>query len=152
MQQYLYSFWVNRNKENPEAEWNKYNTDVKKVNKLFSTQTMRGYETDRGRVYLQYGAPDQRTVVESEPNSYPYEIWQYYKLKDQSNRKFLFYNQDLVTNNYTLLHSDAKGEVYDAAWSMKLHKRTIQSNNMDVTKPGIDTFGNQSDDLFKNPR
>ena len=113
---------------------------------------MRGYETDRGRVYLQYGAPDQRSKVESSPNTYPYEVWQYYKLKDQSNRKFLFYNQDLVTNNYTLLHSDAKGELYDAGWSMKLHKRTIQSNNMDITKPGIDTFGDESDDIFKNPR
>ncbi|MEW6469809.1 MAG: GWxTD domain-containing protein [Bacteroidota bacterium] len=152
MQQYLYSFWLNRDKASPEAAWNKYNTEVMKVNKDFGTQTMRGYETDRGRVYLQYGPPNHRSVVESQPNTYPYEIWQYYKLKDQSNRKFVFYNQDLVTNNYTLLHSDAKGEIYDASWSMKLHKRTIQSNDMDMTKPGVDNFGDHTEDLFKNPR
>jgi GWxTD domain-containing protein len=152
MQQYLYNFWVQRNTLNPEADWVKYNNEVKKVNKDFGTQTMRGYETDRGRVYLQYGAPDQRTISNTEPNVYPYEIWQYYKLAKQSNKKFVFYNQDLSTNNYTLLHSDVRGEILNQNWQMVLQKRTIQSNNMDMQKPGYDNFGNQVNDNFSNPR
>jgi hypothetical protein len=124
------------------------------VNKAFSTTAFRGYDTDRGRVWLQYGAPDQRTVVENEPNSYPYEIWQYYRLKpqNQTNKKFVFFNEDLASNDYKLMHSDARGEVYDANWQMKLQKRTVQSNNMDITKPGIDHYGNNVDENFKNPR
>ena len=154
MQQFFLSFWVTRDNVTPEQSWKRYHGEVVKVNKAFSTTAFRGYDTDRGRVWLQYGAPDQRTVVENEPNSYPYEIWQYYRLKpqNQTNKKFVFFNEDLASNDYKLMHSDARGEVYDANWQMKLQKRTVQSNNMDITKPGIDHYGNNVDENFKNPR
>lgn len=159
MRQYLYNYWVNRNDANPEAAFKLYNVEVQKVQKAFGTQTLKGYQTDRGRVYLQYGPPDQRTVSNSEPSSYPYEIWQYYTLKPtvtrttvspQTNKKFVFYNTDLVTNNYQLLHSDARGEVRDDQWQLKLVNRNTHPNNFDETKQP-DDYGNQADDLFKNP-
>lgn len=153
-QQYLYNFWVNRSNLNPEAEWKKYQAEVKKVNKMFAATGFKGYNTDRGRVYLQYGAPDQRMVVDNEPNTYPYEIWQYYRMKvqNQTNKRFVFFNEDLSTNDYKLMHSDARGEIYDANWQMRLQKRTIQSNNTDLTKPGVGNFGNNVEDNFNNPK
>ncbi len=46
------------------------------------------------------------------PNSYPYEIWEYYHLADgEVDKKFVFYDRELVGNNYELLHSDARGEI-----------------------------------------
>lgn len=159
MQQYFYNYWMNRNERNPEGAWLVYNNQVKKVNKAFGTQTMKGYDTDRGRVYLQYGPPDQRTVMNNEPSSYPYEIWQYYTIRPdprravnttQTNKRFVFYNPDLVTNNYRLIHSDARGEVRDDRWKLKLVKRDTQSRDFDETNPN-GHFGNQADDLFNNP-
>ncbi len=167
MQQYVYNFWVTRNAENPEGAWLTYNLEVKKVNKEFSTPIMKGYETDRGRVYLQYGPPDQRTVMNNEPSSYPYEIWQYYTIRGnmaaagntsnqpsnttQTNKRFVFGNFDLVTNNYALIHSDARGEVRDERWRVRLTKRDNSNRNLDNGN-GNSQYGGQADDLFNNPR
>lgn len=152
MQRFFLGFWRNRNVENPEKAWLAYFEEVKKVQKEFATQIKKGYETDRGRVYLQYGSPNQRTQSTPEPSAYPYEIWQYYQMADgQTNRKFVFYNPDLVTNDYQLIHSTAQGEIYDTRWEMKVHNRNNQSRNFDVEN-SQDHFGGQTKDLFNNPR
>jgi GWxTD domain-containing protein len=151
MQQYFLGFWMNRSQTNPEAAWLTYYEEVKKVNKEFGTANKRGYETDRGRVYLQYGPPNQRTQSENEPSAYPYEIWHYYKMKDQSNRKFVFYNPDLVTNDYQLIHSDAKGEIYDTRWELRIHSRNNQSKDLDLER-SPEHMGGKTNDYFKNPR
>ncbi len=157
MKQYLISFWLSKNKTNPEGEWLAYKKEVDYVNKTFKTGQVKGYDTDRGRVYLQYGPPDSRQEIPSEPDSYPYEIWQYYRIKDasngqfQTNKKFVFYNPEIADNNYELLHSDARGEILDMRWQLKLKRRTQQKVNLDNTTPDS-KYGNQSDDLFQNPR
>lgn len=164
MQQYFYNFWVNRNEMNPEGEWLKYYGEVKKVNAQFGTQIMKGYDTDRGRVYLQYGPPDQRVVVVNEPSSYPYEIWQYYTVRPntyainiyqpgnttQTNKKFVFCDFDLVTNKYELIHSDARGEVRDDNWKLRLVKRDRPPGTID-TQSGNPQYGGNSDGWYSDP-
>lgn len=157
MQQYIYAFWKNRNSKDPETEWNKYYEQVKIVNELFKCGKIKGYYTDRGRVYLQYGAPSARQQVPFEPESYPYEIWQYYRINDvvsdqmQTNKKFVFYDYSLDGSCYKLLHSDVRGELKDARWQIKLKKRTQQNTNLDTEKPQ-NGYGSGADDLFSNPR
>ncbi|MBI3503022.1 MAG: GWxTD domain-containing protein [Bacteroidetes bacterium] len=158
LQQFFYNFWQTRNPLSPEQAWNTYYQDVKTVNKKFGNFIYKGYETDMGRVYLQYGPPDTRDESPSEPNAYPYEIWTYYTLEDrsklnpnQTKRKFVFYNPELVANNYQLLHSDALSELHDANWDMKLHKRMTQSNDMEQLN-APDHFGGNAHDEFNNPR
>ncbi len=124
MQQYLYYFWSRRNPEDPGKAWAEYRQEVLKVNNSYGTQIKKGYETDRGRVYLQYGAPNIISDSKDEPAAYPYEVWQYYKVKNQSNRKFVFYAIERSLNDYKLLHSDAIGEIYQANWQLKLYERT----------------------------
>jgi GWxTD domain-containing protein len=152
MQRFFLGFWKNRNPTNPEQAWLAYLQQVKAVQKEFGTQIKKGYETDRGRVYLQYGAPHQRTQSTPEPSAYPYEIWQYYQLPDgQANRKFVFYNPDLVTNDYRLIHSTAQGEIYDTRWELRVHNRNNQSRDFDEEN-SQDHLGGQTKDLFNNPR
>jgi GWxTD domain-containing protein len=151
MQQYFYNFWITRNKNNPEGAWLLYKQEVDKVNANFGTKIRRGYETDRGRVYLQYGPPNQRMENANEPSAYPYEIWQYYTLGNQKNKKFVFYSSDMVTNDYELIHSDAIGEVNDYKWKDKIYKRNTPSNDP-YSNGVIDHWGERSDDFFKNPR
>jgi GWxTD domain-containing protein len=146
-QQFFLSFWQKRNPLNPEEEWNKYHIMVKEVNRLFKTQSRKGYATDRGRVWLQYGKPDSRLVFDREPSLYPYELWQYYKLNNRSNRRFVFTNTDLVSNNYSLIHSDAIGEVRDDRWQTRLNKRNNMYQSFDQEK-AVDQFGTNLRDAY----
>ncbi len=151
MKQYLYNFWLTRNELDPETEWKEYQKLVETTNKLFNTGIKKGYITDRGRVFLKYGKPNTRTEVKSEPSSYPYEIWHYHKVKGFSNKRFVFYSRDLVTNDYPLLHSDMPGHIYNAQWKVQLHKRTNQPRDMDQ-ESNDGHYGGRSDDYFNNPR
>jgi GWxTD domain-containing protein len=151
MQQYFLSFWLNRSKSNPQGEWEKYRTEVVKEEKDFKTSIRRGYETDRGRVYLQYGPPDNRSISLHEPSAYPYEIWQYYKVNGQSNRRFVFYNPDLVSNDYILIHSDALGEIMNDNWQKLIYKRDNYDSDIDQER-GVDHHGSQLQQNFQTPR
>lgn len=111
MQKYFYNFWKNRDPVNPDLAWNEYHNKVKSVNSDFKNFRIQGYLTDRGRVYLQYGAPNSMHKVENASSTYPYEIWHYYKLNNQSNKKFVFVNADFATNEYRLEYSNVYGEV-----------------------------------------
>ncbi len=150
LQQYLYNFWLKRNANDPESSWLTYRKAVWVVNEHYSTKVTKGYDSDRGRVYLAYGPPNSESENLTEPSAYPYVIWQYYTLKNQSNRKFVFYNPDLVSNDFLLLHSDATGEVNNPQWEAMIHKRDTQSRDLDFgTAP--EHFGGKVDDNYKVP-
>ena len=150
LQQFFFSFWHNRNQLEPEADWIRYYEQVIKVNANFSTKISKGYNTDRGRVYLMYGEPNTITRNTHEPASYPYEIWHYYTIKNQSNRRFIFCNTDLVSNNYELIHSDASGEIYDINWKMKLVKRNFTTRSLDEQDPDFG-WGSRVKEFYDAP-
>ena len=83
MQKFFLNLWNERNKFIPNQAWQKYHKVVKIVNEEFRNAKLAGYKTDRGRVYLQYGAPNSRNKVDNSSGNYPYEIWHYYKLQNQ---------------------------------------------------------------------
>lgn len=149
LKRYLFSFWEARDKANPVVPFEKYQEEVNKANQLFSSKINKGHETERGRVYLQYGAPNSRTVIDNEPSAYPYEIWWYYEFKGQRNIRFVFYNPDMVTNDYQLLHSEALGETFDPQWRLILFSRTTSFQNLDDTR-NRDHFGTRLEDNFRN--
>jgi len=151
MQHYFLGFWLNRDTQNPQTAWETYHSEVKKAQKFFATSIKKAYNTDRGRVFLQYGPPDNRTIGNREPTAYPYEIWQYYKLNKQTNRRFVFYNPDLVTNDYSLIHSDALGEIMNDQWQRVIVRRDTQNN--DIDNNNVDShYGTQIQQNFLSPR
>jgi GWxTD domain-containing protein len=152
MQRYILGFWNNFDVKDPEGAFTRYNEQVVAIQHSYGTMILRGYNTDRGRVYLKYGMPSVKQVMDKEPSAYPYEIWTYYKLPDnQRNRKFVFYDPDFASNNYILIHSDAIGEIYDANWELRLRKRDTQTNNFD-TQQGVDHFGGNAAEDFDHPK
>jgi GWxTD domain-containing protein len=151
MKQFFLAFWKNRSPENAAKAWEKYYLEVRKVQLAFGTSILKGYMTDRGRVYLQYGPPDNRTQSLREPSAYPYEIWQYYKINNQSNRRFVFYNPDLVTNDFALIHSDAVGEIMNDQWMFLIMKRDTQTNDIDAMDADPH-YGSQLRQNFMTPR
>ncbi len=149
--QYFYKFWKKRNQTMPEDEWYRYKREVDLVDQLYSTTIKRGFETDRGRVYLRYGKPDYVEQRPNEPSSYPYEMWQYYRIDKFNNRFFIFYQPDLVTNDYSLLHSDMQGEVSNYRWKQELNKRNTPFQDIDAENP-IDHYGGRAGEVFDRSR
>jgi GWxTD domain-containing protein len=152
LKKYFLNFWITRDKTDPEGAWIKYKQLVDYANKKFKSISQDGYETDRGRVFLQYGQPDQVSQNYNEPAAYPYEIWHYYKLGDQRNKKFVFYTRDIVTNDFVLIHSDAIGELSNYQWQYIVYKRVLFPTNVSDKVNQPDAWGNQSSDYYYQPR
>lgn len=155
MQQFFYNFWNSRAPFNPKDAWEEYYNQVKRVNASYSTRTKKGYLTDRGYMYLRYGTPDKICQEPFEPGAYPYEIWHYYEVAGQRNKHCVFMSQDMVTNDYQLIHSDIIGEVNNPRWQMMIYSRFYgqgySGDIIDQTEP-TGAWGTHAGDLYNNPR
>lgn len=156
MQQYFYNFWQGRNPGYPEQEWLMYKRVLQLVNDKYSTQTTKGYKTDRGRVYLKYGSPNAFVEEKDIPNSYPFEIWQYYQLGDEKNVRFIFYNPHRAWRTYELLHSTYRSELQNDNWLIQLYDYYSPLAQIDNIKYDLKTlkntdFGVRVLTLWENP-
>jgi len=154
-QSFMYTFWYRRNSVNPEKAWNDYYQDVRAVQKEFGTRIKAGWQTDRGRVYLQYGKPSTRIVRNNDPDYWPFEIWHYYTTNTgMRDRRFLFYNTSL---NYDmeLLHSDIPNEVRNYDWKNLVRSRKMNdpaSTGRIGNNQNQDPYsGDELEDLWYNP-
>jgi GWxTD domain-containing protein len=123
MRYFLYNYWVNAAPHDPGGTFQQYMDVARAVDRKFYTGYRRGFETDRGYIFLKYGKPDDLITIEDEVDAPPYEIWTYYSLRNsrQSNVKFLYYNPSLMRNGYELLHSTARGERQNPRWESVLY-------------------------------
>lgn len=148
LQRFFYNFWLKRNPLNPGEEWLKYKKMVDFVEMKYGSPQVRGYLTDRGRVMLQYGIPNDIHEVPSDPVTLPYEIWHYYYLDHQTNVKFVFYDPVLTGNDYELLHSNMYGEVSNPNWKMYLVRKIQTQQDLYDPNP-VDYWGNDMDEYWK---
>lgn len=156
-QAYLYNFWKLRNFTNPEEAWNKYLKNLNYVDEHFSYPLTRGYRTDMGRVYLQYGPPDfvrdeknfvgalgnvktnafastsyegSETSQDGHIHYLPYQLWRYNTLPgDYGNRVFIFWDE-FRSGFYKLLNSNAMGEIRTAGWERMLSRYTMDEGTV----------------------
>lgn len=156
MQQFLFNFWSTRSPMNPKQGFLDYLAAVKRVNMSFKSTSMPGYRTDRGYVFLKYGQPDNILQSPNEPGAYPYEIWHYYVVANQRNRRFVFMSKDDSTNDYQLIHSDMIGEVKNPAWQREIYSRIYGQG--DEFFQGVDEteyqkgWGSRAGEFYDNPR
>jgi GWxTD domain-containing protein len=149
MQSFLYSFWWKRNPENPEAAWLQYAKSIRVVKDNFETRIKKGWQTERGRVYLQYGPPNTRIVRNNEVDYWPFEIWHYYSTDNNlHNRRFLFYDTTLM-GDMDLLHSDVPEETKNFNWKEIVRSRPTALNMGDSSKfnAGNRTDTNSRDEI-----
>lgn len=78
----------------------------------YSSPYREGWETDRGRVYIIYGPPDDIDAVLFQGEQVPYEIWYYY---GRGNERFVFADRS-GTGNYEQVFSTIEGEVSYTNW------------------------------------
>jgi GWxTD domain-containing protein len=150
---YIFSFWTSRYPANGENAYKQYMTLVQELDDKYTSYIRKGHMTDRGRVWLKYGKPDNYVIQETEVGASPYEIWTYDRISDkQSTGKFIFYNPSLAANDYELLHSTVRGERQDPQWQRKIYKNA-QTNDRDYIN-GTSTQdvmgGGRVNDLFND--
>ncbi len=156
LQSFLYTFWYNKDSVNPEAAFLEYQAKVKKVHEIFGTRIKKGWRTERGRVYLQYGAPNTRVVRNHDVDYWPFEIWHYYETNNQlHDRRFLFYDTSL-SGDMELLHSDVPSETKNHNWKEMVrsritasHSSTSSSNN--ANQMSDSHGGDELEDLWNTP-
>lgn len=160
MKNFIVDFWERRAADtaNPLNMWARYYRQVQQAMVLFKCGKQPGYYTDRGRVFLQYGPPSQRSVQLMENNTFPYEVWLYYRTSDAvngqffSNRRFVFVNKMLGDDCYMLIHSDMRGEINNPRWQFEITRRNNEgASNPDNNTPA-GTQDNQFNEIFASPR
>jgi len=160
-QNFLLNFWYKRNPQNPEAAFENYNLLIKAVNEEFKTINKEGWQTDRGRVYLEYGPPNTRVDRPNFPGFKPFEIWHYYQCKELQNRRFVFLERELSVGDYDLIQSDMRGEPFDQFWMEKVlgskDEKVIDSTNPYSNRDAHPMGTNNGlfsilQDLYLNPR
>lgn len=132
---FVSKYWEQFAPLNPENGYRQYMKLAKAVDEKFYDGFGYGFESDRGYIYLKYGAPDQQVNVEDDPTAAPYEIWTYaeFPATRQNNVKFVFYSPS--AQSYELLHSTARGELNDPQWLIKLYKNSpedVIGNSIDA--------------------
>ena len=117
---FLFDFWRVRDQipETPRNEFKEeYMERVQFVEIRYKTFVKRGAKTDRGRIYLIYGEPDELDNYPSEYNMKPYEIWRYHSIEGG----VMFVFGDVTGyNNYELLHSTKRGEIREDTWARRI--------------------------------
>lgn len=88
------AFWESRDPTPGTAEnetKNEFYHRVHIANQNFSYLRTAGWKTDRGRVYIVYGEPDQVEDYPFDLNRLPHQEWHYYR--DARYRKFVFIDE-----------------------------------------------------------
>jgi GWxTD domain-containing protein len=93
-QQAFRQFWIDRDPTigTPANEvMLEFYHRVSVANHSFGMPRREGWRTDRGRIFIQFGQPDQVDDEPFAPNTYPYQIWHYYS--EGRYRRFLFIDE-----------------------------------------------------------
>jgi GWxTD domain-containing protein len=116
----LFEFW-NRRDEDPSTPGNlqksEYFKRVDYTNEHFKSSFRAGWKTDRGRVFITYGPPDEVERHANEGDTKPYEIWSYNSI--QGGVIFVFGDRSGFSD-YLLLHSTHRDELHDENWMSQL--------------------------------
>jgi GWxTD domain-containing protein len=119
---FIYNHFFSINKADPAKAWKEFADVIRVVNKQFKMGSTMGYETDRGIIYLRFGAPEEVIRVPSESGAYPYEIWRYnVGGKIGGSGLFLFYSPGFMISDFRLLHSTVPGERNNPNWRSALY-------------------------------
>lgn len=74
---------------------------VRLANRSFMFMRRPGWRTDRGRIYIKHGEPDEINDYPFSPNSHPYQEWHYYQGGRYRKFTFLDENED---GDYRLIY------------------------------------------------
>jgi len=112
-EKFVEQFWLRRDPTpgTPENEFrDEHYRRIAYANSRF-TASVPGWKTDRGRIYIQYGPPDE---IESHPSGnekqpYPFEQWRYRLIEGIGNNVIMEFDDTARTRDYHMtMDPDAK--------------------------------------------
>lgn len=146
---YLLSFWEKRKRypdQKVAALWRGHLMALDYVNQQFKSNLNEGWRTDRGRVFLKYGIPSDVERYPSGPaGGTPWELWRYDQLGAQGSVIFVFYDPDLTTGEYPLLHSSKYGELFNPRWQEQLQGSSLTPAGVDFESRDNSRISDQYD-------
>lgn len=120
---FYYEFWNNRDIDRltPQNEYKiLYFQRVESANLTYSNSLHKeGWRSDRGRVFLTYGAPSEVMRYPYESETVPYEIWRYNDI--EGGVEFVFADFSGF-NDLQLIHSSKRGELSDLNWYNRIQR------------------------------
>ncbi len=121
--EYLFNYWKKRDDitSTLENEFKKtYFARIELANQRYRTFSSKGFKTDRGRVFVRFGEPDEIERHPNETNSKPYEVWYYHQIEGGV---YFIFGDYTGFNYYELLHSTKRGEMQDPQWARRLQTK-----------------------------
>ncbi len=129
MREFLTQFWYRRDKVAGVplgTNRREFLRRVQEADQKFRAMGKEGWQTDRGRILLKYGEPDEVERYPSSMDLVPYEVWYYNNLEGGS--KFIF--ADLRGfGEYELIHSTYRKELQNPNWRQLLEKHSGMMQN-----------------------
>lgn len=110
---FMFEFWKTKSINKKD-----YAQRIKYANDNYAYNFKEGWKTDRGRIYVTYGKPDELDRFPFESNAKAYEIWKYNDL--EGGVIFVFIDMGNATGDYGLEHSTARNELRNDNWRDKL--------------------------------
>ena len=111
---FLYSFWKARNNTPVTKVRIGFMKRIEDANNLFSESFKEGWKTDRGRLYIIYGPPDNTDKFPFEADQKASEVWQWERVEGGAEADFV--EKESNTGIYTLVNSTLKNEVKFPGW------------------------------------
>jgi GWxTD domain-containing protein len=125
---YLRQFWGRRD-PTPDTPGNEFQDQfyrlIARATDLYregGAADVPGWRTDRGRIYVKYGEPDEMLRRPQSGSTNPYEAWKYTRGRL---RKFVFYDETGL-GNYALIWSNETTEPGRANWRDLLGAEGVQ--------------------------
>lgn len=129
---FLYDFWARHDSDRSTPENEFYREHARRfaiANERFARSLTRrddGWNTDRGRIYILYGPPDDIIYSSSSIGSLPWERWEYRQL--EGGVYFIFLDENNL-GFFRLVHSNKQGEKQDPDWEEKIQREGIDIIN-----------------------
>ena len=157
--QFIEAFWQRRN-PTPDSEDNEYKEDhyrrIEYANEHFAAG-IPGWKTDRGRIYIMYGPPDEidshpsggtyeRPMEEGggETSTYPFEDWRYRYLEGVGQEVIIEFVDTCMCNDYhmTIDRSEKDALLYTPNAGLTLYEQMGMANKADrFTSGGLERLG-----------
>ena len=128
---YLRRFWARRD-PSPTTPQNEvedgFYARVSEANRRFhegGAGAIPGWRTDRGRIFISYGPPDDVLSRPQPGPTLPYEVWKYTRGRGRTVRKFCFV--DLTRfGNYVLVYAADAAEASQPSWRQLLGREAYE--------------------------
>jgi len=119
-QNFMPQFWAKRD-QTPETPQNEYRDSYIARMRMAEREFRgfkKGWKSDEGRILLMYGIPDEIERFPSSNENRAYRSWHYFSI--QGGIQFIFVDRR-GWGEYELVHSTARGELYDEEWTRWLN-------------------------------